>query len=56
MYVHVYVGMQLEVYARTLRIVDADLPTRDFYSVNGVELCKCWILISLYLPSECILI
>eukprot|EP01031_Cornospumella_fuschlensis_P027408 gene27408-33102_t len=39
-----YIGMQLEVYARTLRIVDADQPTRDFYSVNGVELANPIVL------------
>ncbi len=29
-----YIGLELNVYARTLRIVDADRGTRQFYSEN----------------------
>jgi len=33
-----YIGMELPVYGRTLRIVDCDEATRAFYKANGYEL------------------
>jgi hypothetical protein len=33
-----YIGLEMDVYARTLRIVDADQSTRRFYNANGLEL------------------
>ncbi len=33
-----YIGLEMDVYARTLRIVDADNSTRRFYLENGIEL------------------
>jgi len=33
-----YIGLEMDVYARTLRIVDADNSSRRFYLENGIEL------------------
>lgn len=33
-----YIGLEMDVYARTLRVVDADESTRRFYRENGLEL------------------
>ncbi len=33
-----YIGLEMDVYARTLRITAADNATRDFYSQNGIPL------------------
>jgi EF-hand domain-containing protein 1 len=33
-----YIGLEMDVYARTLRIVDADRSTRRFYEENGLNL------------------
>jgi len=33
-----YIGLEMDVYARTLRVVDADNSTRRFYQENGLNL------------------
>lgn len=33
-----YIGLEMDVYSRTLRIVDADIATRNFYDSNGIPL------------------
>eukprot|EP00605_Chrysophyceae_sp_TOSAG23-4_P002829 GSChrysophyteH1.ASY1.ANO1.3114.1 assembled CDS len=33
-----YIGLEMDVYARTLRVVDADNSTRKFYRENGLDL------------------
>jgi hypothetical protein len=34
----IYIGFELEVYARYLKVIDADEPTRAFYSNHGFDL------------------
>lgn len=35
-----YIGLEMDVYARTLRIVDADVSSRRFYAENGIPLAE----------------